>query len=96
MTTGSVAVSRNWQTGQVAAVKILAMKDVDQVRHPIPDPSTDLQYRGVVTQKGFDALEKEIAAMKLISHENIIRMWDSFEDPFNLCAPLVPHRCPDQ
>ncbi|CAK7895889.1 serine/threonine-protein kinase Hsl1p [[Candida] anglica] len=79
--TGRVRLAKNINTGQLAAVKIVPKSNFKKLENP--------KYkRSTLTENGKDRLpygiEREIIIMKLISHPNIMGLYDVWENKNDL------------
>lgn len=78
--TGRVRLAKNINTGQLAAVKIVPKLNFKMLENP--------KYKYPLTQENKDRLpygiEREIIIMKLISHQNIMALYDVWENKNDL------------
>ncbi|CCE79610.1 Piso0_001687 [Millerozyma farinosa CBS 7064] len=76
--TGRVRLAKNMQTGQLAAVKIVPKSNFKKLENP--------KYRrNSVSESGLPyGIEREIIIMKLMSHPNIMGLYDVWENKNDL------------
>lgn len=77
---GRVRLARHFETGQLAAIKIVGKGQ--QEGH---DANGQRQIGGTLPQ----GLEREVVIMKLISHENVMGLLDVWENRGELSVPFV-------
>lgn len=78
---GRVKVARHYETGQMAAVKILPLENVLSSRH-------SLHTRATKAEKHRNGIDREIIMMKLMDHPNVVRIYDVFEGERDLFLVL--------
>ncbi|KAL5522651.1 hypothetical protein ACEPAG_8669 [Sanghuangporus baumii] len=78
---GRVKVARHYETGQMAAVKILPLENVLSSRY-------SLHTRATKAEKHRNGIDREIIMMKLMDHPNIVRIYDVFEGERDLFLVL--------
>ncbi|CAI5759851.1 unnamed protein product [Candida verbasci] len=82
--TGRVRLAKNINTGQLAAVKIVPKSNFKKLENPkYKRPKDDLNSDDVANRLPY-GIEREIIIMKLISHPNIMGLYDVWENKNDL------------
>ncbi|CAK9441474.1 uncharacterized protein LODBEIA_P53420 [Lodderomyces beijingensis] len=83
--TGRVRLAKNVETGQLAAVKIVPKSNFKKLENPkYKRYSNELEGDDEATQRLPYGIEREIIIMKLISHPNIMGLYDVWENKNDL------------
>ncbi|KAF8647724.1 hypothetical protein AX16_006559 [Volvariella volvacea WC 439] len=78
---GRVRIARHSKTGQYAAIKIISKSNFSSRKSKVAAEPTEQQQSQL-------AIEREIVVMKLISHPNIMRLYDVWETSTELYLVL--------
>lgn len=73
-------MSRNVETGRLAAIKVVSKLDMEPALSPQPAPNRYTQRDGERLNRMVNYLEREVSIMRIVDHDNILKLWDVYED----------------